>query len=369
MKKLMAILALGAILYSCAEKENPDKLKLEEDNLNWNATGINDKDVIQIPSKPPIGYSENALIQASFTPISDVSGNYTTETTLLDISEIQCLKGLNSVTDGALTLNFDKEMDKRQAGGICEWYGTYGTFPDVEGSDPHILYSVGQRSLAIALSNPVSAFGFELQPNFGAVKFQVDFFSKGNLIGTITRFASVLRPPLDGGASLFAAKTDASFDYILIQSIEPFSSFSLGQFRYTLVEENPFTVDVKPDICEKSVNVNSNGVIPVGILASKDLDVNDIDLSTIRLNGVAPKMSSIADLGGFYEKEEACDCDPTDFDGIMDLDLKFDTRVIVATLGKVTDGEKVTVALSFDTMDGKSWTGEDCIWVIKKGKK
>lgn len=365
----MAVLALGAILYSCTERENPDNLMLEEGNSNWTASGSNDKDVIQIPSKPPIGYSENALIQASFTPISDVSGNYTTEATLLDISEIQCLTELNSVTDGALTLNFDKEMDKRQAGGICEWYGTYGSFPDVEGPDPHILYSVGQRSLAIALSAPVSVFGFELQPNFGAVKFQVDFFRKGNLIGTITRFASTSRPPLIGKGSLFAAKTDASFDYILIQSIEPFSSFSLGQFRYTLVEKNPFIVDVKPENCEKSVNVKSNGVIPVGILASMDLDVNDIDLSTVRLNGVAPKMSSIADLGGFYEKQEACDCDQKDFDGIMDLDLNFDAREILATLGKVTDRENVTVSLSFETMDGKSWTGEDCIRVIKKSKK
>jgi hypothetical protein len=145
------------------------------------------------------------------------------------------------------------------------------------------------------------------------------------------------------------------------------SGFSLGQFRYA-EGKNPFTVDVKPDSCENPVNVNSMGVIPVGILASMDLDVNDIDLTTVRLNGVAPSMSSIADLGGFYEKEEACDCYPEEFDGIMDLDLKFDTQAVVATLGAVSDGQSVTVSLSFDTMDGKSWTGEDCINIIKKGK-
>ncbi len=366
MKKLTAILALAAILYSCTENEKPDQLNLDQKNAISSASGFDGKDVIQIPSQAPKGNSENAMMHATFTPIADVSGNYTTETTLLDISGIICLTELNSVTDGVLTLDFDKNMDKRQADG-CGWYGSFGTSPDVEGPNPHILYSLAQNSILISLSVPVSTFGFELKPNLfgGPFEYQVDFLSEGNIIGSITEF---LTAPVVGGGNLFAATTDASFDEILIQAIDDSYGFAIGQFRYTLVEENPFTVDVKPDTCENPVNVNSLGVIPVGILASLDLDVNDIDLSTVRLNGVAPQISSIADLGGFYEKEEACDCDPTDFDGIMDLDLKFNTQAIVATLGAVTDGQNVTVSLTFDTMDGKSWTGEDCIWVIKKGK-
>jgi hypothetical protein len=366
MKKLTAILALGAILYSCTENEKPDQLNLEKSNSISSASGFEGKDVIQIPSQAPKGSAENAMILASFTPIDDVSGNYTTETTLLDISGIPCYTLLNSVTDGVITLNFDKDMDKRQAD-VCGWYNEgWGTPPNVEGPNPHILFSGGQNSLGISLSAPVNTFGFELQPNIIGIPydFQVAFYSGASLIGTVTRSVSTT-----GGARLFAAETDADFDNILITVTGNPLGFSIGQFRYAFEDENPFTVDVKPDTCENPVNVNSNGVIPVGILASMDLDVNDIDLSTVRLNGVAPKMSSISDLGGFYEKEEACDCDPTDFDGIMDLDLKFDTQAIVTTLGAVTDGQNVTVALTFDTMDGKSWTGEDCIWVIKKGKK
>lgn len=363
MKKLTAILALGAILYSCTESEKPEQLNLGDKISNMDAAGSSGKGVIQIPSQAPRGSADNAMILASFTPISDLSGTYTTETTLIDISGIPCLTLLNSVTDGVLTLDFDKDMDKRQSG-VCGWGADWGTFPEVEVPNPHILFSDYQNSIAISLSEPVSTFGFEMMPNrIGSLfDFQVEFYSGGSLIGTISRSAST------EGAKLFAANSDASFDYLLITANTP-SGFSMGQFRYTLEDENPFSVDVKPDTCENSVNVNSNGVIPVGILASIDLDVNDINLSTVRLNGVAPQLSSIADLGGFYEKEEACDCDPTDFDGIMDLDLKFDTQAIVATLGAVTDGQNVTVALTFDTMDGKSWTGEDCIWVIKKGKK
>lgn len=362
MKKLTAILALAAILYSCTENEKPDQLNLENQIGSSNALDFSGKDVIQTPSQRPNGYSENAKILATFTPIDDVSGTYTTETSLIDISGISCGANKTSVSDGVLTLDFDKVLNKRQAA-VCGWVGVFGTPPAVEGPNPHILFGSGQNSVAISLSVPVSTFGFELHPNnFAAYDFQIEFFSEGNLVGSILRNANGVA----GGAKLMAATTDASFDYILITATGNPNGFGIGQFRYT--EAKPFTVDVKPDSCENPVNVNSNGVIPVGILASF-MDINEIDLSTIRLNGVAPQKSAIADLGGFYEKEEACDCDPTDFDGILDLDLKFDTQAIVATLGAVTDGQTVTVALTFDTMDGKSWTGEDCIWVIKKGKK
>lgn len=362
--RLTAILALGVILYSCTESEKPDQLNLEEQIAKSNSVGFEGKEVIQVPSQAPKGSTENAMMMASFTPIDDVSGDYTTETTLLDISGIPCnTQNILSVTDGTLTLDFDKNMTKYQAA-VCVWSGTFGNPPAVEGPNPHILFNDFQNSLGISLSKPVSTFGFELHPNnFGLFEFQVDFYLGGNMIGSILRSAD----GNSGGAKLFSATTNASFDYVLITSLGNPNGFAIGQFRYT--EKNPFTVDVKPDSCENPVNVNSNGVFPVGILASMDLDVNDIDLSTVRLNGIAPQSSSIADLGGFYEKEEACDCDPTELDGIMDLDLKFDTQEVVATLGEVADGEQVTVSLSFDTMDGKSWTGEDCIWIIKKGKK
>jgi hypothetical protein len=297
MKKLTAILALGAILYSCTESERPDQLNLEQQTSSLTPSGTTGKNVIQIPSQAPKGNSENAMIMASFTPIDDVSGDYTTETTLIDISAIPCRDLVDDVTDGTLTLDFDKTMDKRQAD-VCDWGGTFGIPPAVEGPNPHILFSQGQNSLGISLSTPVSTFGFEIQPNMFPgtdVNFMVDFYSGGNLIGSITRSSKSF-----GFGELYAAKTDGSFDYILIQAVDPTFGFTIGQFRYE-EGKNPFTVDVKPDSCENPVNVNSQGVIPVGILASMDLDVNDIDLSTVRLNGVAPNKSSIADLGGFYE--------------------------------------------------------------------
>ncbi len=371
MKKLTAILALGAILYSCTESEKPDQLNLEQQTSSLTPSGTTAKNVIQIPSQAPRGSSENAMIMASFTPIDDVSGDYTTETTLIDISAIPCFDLVDDVTDGTLTLDFDKTMDKRQAG-VCQWGATFGNTPAVEGPNPHILFLNSQNSIGISLSTPVSTFGFELQPNryefAGIFPITVDFYSGGNLIGSITRSPTAIGLN-GGGAKLFAANTDASFDYVLITASDPDpSGFAIGQFRYA-EGKNPFTVDVKPDSCENPVNVNSQGVIPVGILASMDLDVNDIDLSTVQLNGVALSESLIVDLGGFYEKEEACDCDPSEFDGIMDLELTFNTQAVVATLGEVADGDNVVVSLSFDTMDGKSWTGEDCIKIIKKGKK
>jgi len=366
MKRLTAILALGVILYSCTENEKPDQLNLDEKNSIMSVKAPNSHHVIQIPSQAPKGEFGNAMLMASFTPINDVSGNYTTSTTLLDISGISCNKrDVTSVTDGTQTLTFDKNMWKLQAN-VCEWLGTFGNPPAVEGPNPHILFSNFQNSLGISLSTKVSTFGFEMIPNLFnfSYNFQVDFYNGSNLIGSINR--ELINSSVDG-AKLFAASTIASFDYVLISVVEDPSGFAIGQFRYSLPNDKiPFTVDVYPNECQNNVNVNSKGVIPVGILASMNLDVNDIDLSTVRLNGVVPKMSSMSDLGGFYEKEEACDCDPTELDGIMDLDLKFNTQAVVATLGDVSDGEQVTVSVTFDTVDGKSWTGEDCIWIVKK---
>ncbi|MDI1324054.1 MAG: hypothetical protein PSV36_14980, partial [Algoriphagus sp.] len=193
MRKLTAILFLGMILYSCTETEKPDQLNLEEKNEHSSASGFDGKEVIQIPSQAPKGNPENAMIMASFTPIEDVSGDYTTETTLLDMSGIPCFTDLTSVTDGFLTLDFDKTMNKRQPDNgafTCGWNGTFGNFPEVEGPNPHILYSNGQNTVSISLSVPVKTFGFEIKANLfgGPFEYRVDFYSEGNLIGSINEF-------------------------------------------------------------------------------------------------------------------------------------------------------------------------------------
>jgi hypothetical protein len=131
-------------------------------------------------------------------------------------------------------------------------------------------------------------------------------------------------------------------------------------------------VDVKPGSDKNPVNMKSNGVLPVAILGSADVDVTGIDPATIRLNGVAPLRWSIEDVCGPMAPEPMpMDTMPDDDDddemempdGYDDLTLKFSKQEIVATFGDVQRGDVVMLILEGQTFDGGAVTGEDAIWV------
>ncbi len=52
----------------------------------------------------------------------------------------------------------------------------------------------------------------------------------------------------------------------------------------------PVQIDIKPGSCPNSFNANGNGVIPVAILGSADLDAADIDPSTLSFEGAAVRV-------------------------------------------------------------------------------
>jgi hypothetical protein len=54
----------------------------------------------------------------------------------------------------------------------------------------------------------------------------------------------------------------------------------------------PVAVDVKPTSCPNPLNLTSNGLVPVAILGTADLDVTTIDPASIRLHGLAPVRSA-----------------------------------------------------------------------------
>lgn len=131
----------------------------------------------------------------------------------------------------------------------------------------------------------------------------------------------------------------------------------------------PVPIDIKPQSCPNPLNVKSKGVLPVAILGTVDFDVTDIDLASIRLEGVAPIRSSIEDVSTpLLEKQDECDCISEGEDGIDDLTLKFDTQEIVSTLGEVADGDELVLTLTGELSDGTPIEGKDCIIILSKGK-
>lgn len=126
-------------------------------------------------------------------------------------------------------------------------------------------------------------------------------------------------------------------------------------------------LDIKPQSCPNPLNTTSRGVLPVAVLGTANFDVNDIDISTVQLEGVSPDRSDIEDVATPVSNgQDDCDCTSDGADGFDDLTLKFDTQEIVAALGSVNDGDEVVLTLTGQLNDGTPIEGKDCVIIKKK---
>jgi len=128
-------------------------------------------------------------------------------------------------------------------------------------------------------------------------------------------------------------------------------------------------MDIKPTSCPNPLNTKSKGVLPVAILGSAGLDVNDIDVSTILLEGVPPIRSAIEDVATPFGGDlvDELSCTTAGADGFDDLTLKFDRQAIIAAISPVSDGDVITLTLTGELNDSTPLSGEDNIIIRKKG--
>jgi len=135
-------------------------------------------------------------------------------------------------------------------------------------------------------------------------------------------------------------------------------------FCIEVVEPTTF-LDIKPGSCPNPLNVKSQGVLPAALLGRAGLDVRTIDVSSVRLEGVAPIRSQISDVGTpYYRKEGECDCIEAGPDGFEDLTLKFRTQDIVAALGEVEDRDTLVLVLTANSLEGELLEASDCMVII-----
>ena len=133
------------------------------------------------------------------------------------------------------------------------------------------------------------------------------------------------------------------------------------------VPEIEVSVDIKPESCPNPLNTKSAGVLSVAILGDEYLRVDEIDPSSIRLEGVEPMRWNLEDVATLFDGE-LCDCHELGADGFDDLTLKFRTQEFVSAIGTVDDGDEVILTMTGNLMDGTPIEGEDCIRIINKGK-
>ena len=127
-------------------------------------------------------------------------------------------------------------------------------------------------------------------------------------------------------------------------------------------------MDIKPTSCRNPLSTRKRGRLPVAILGTEDLDVADIDVTTVRLEGIAPERSNIEDVATpfipYTGKSDAFDCTTDGPDGFDDLTLKFDQRDVVDALGSVSDGDVLVLTLTATLIDGTEIRGEDVVVIL-----
>jgi hypothetical protein len=110
------------------------------------------------------------------------------------------------------------------------------------------------------------------------------------------------------------------------------------------------TIDIKPGTYPNSVNLGSNGVVPVAILSTSTFDASTVDPLTVTLAGASVQlkgkgtpMSSLQDVSG---------------DGLPDLIVHVNTEALQLT------NTDVTAVLAGATYSGVPIVGEDTIRVV-----
>ena len=143
-----------------------------------------------------------------------------------------------------------------------------------------------------------------------------------------------------------------------------------GDTTVIAVQVQLVAFDIKPQSCRNPLNVSSGGVMPAAILGTEDLDVTQIDPTTIKLEGVSPMRWSVEDVATPFEpftgKQDAYDCTTEGPDGYVDLTMKFKKQEIVEAIGDVSDGDVLVLTVNAELFDGTAIEGEDVVVILKK---
>jgi hypothetical protein len=131
-------------------------------------------------------------------------------------------------------------------------------------------------------------------------------------------------------------------------------------------------LDIKPGACPNPFNPETKGVTTAAILGSRDLDVKNIDVASLRLMDVPPLRSSFADVSSPVQDAGDCNCSQGAPDGIIDLVLKFDTQKLAASLVDELDNlnkdDEIIVPLTGFLLDQTRIEGKDCIVIVGSRK-
>ncbi len=209
-------------------------------------------------------------------------------------------------------------------------------------------------------STNVSSVELTLPVQTGAFYFYAQPKTDSGTVTTVTITASSNGTDVsqdvesDGGAAYFgfyADGTDTISSIMITSSID----FAVGEFGIAETLQIPDVIQAVIDIDPDTLNLNSKGKwITCYIELPGNYDVEDIDVSTIKLNDEVPAESRPTGVG---------DCDD---DGIAELMVKFDISAVQEILEA---GDEVEITVTGELNDDTKFEGSDTIRVINKGGK
>ena len=116
----------------------------------------------------------------------------------------------------------------------------------------------------------------------------------------------------------------------------------------------PVTIDIKPGSDPNSINLCSNGAVPVAILGSNTFDVLEIDTETLRFAEASIKVV------GRKDPNQLCSYEDINGDFINDLVCHYVTTDIAGI-----DGESTSATVNGELLDGTAIEGTDSVNIVK----
>lgn len=179
--------------------------------------------------------------------------------------------------------------------------------------------------------------------------------------------------PLNPSTNNLLSVTADNIAYVIIH--DDGSTLTIDDFAFSPMEaitNLDVSVDVSPGKCPNPLSIKGNKKIDVAICGTSTLDVNDIDIASLEILGVKPVRSSFRDVStpvAVQTEPQNCLCNTDNADGFIDLLLKFDKQAILAAIGPAENGDSFTLLLTGVLQNGTQIHGQDCIVIVKKGKK
>ncbi len=127
------------------------------------------------------------------------------------------------------------------------------------------------------------------------------------------------------------------------------------------------SLDAVPQSCSNQWNLADGQPLSLAIRGSQYLDVADVDVSSVTLQGLSPAKWAYQDVSGSPKPGTTC---PTTADGILDLHLLFNAEAAAARLETVArrsleDGDSAPLTITGRLANGATFQGQDVVTVTR----